>query len=222
LSAAGPICATAHAAGGWVGLPDGHQLIQPAPLQVVPTGRSRPSMKKRPPCLVPSSRTCRPRRRYSRQHLDQLGHDRPSLRVGAAGSSVSTVPGGCGTARQPSPRLSEPRSCPHQEPAPSWMPGRAVGSARGPGGMVDAVACRASTRASGSANEAGRTDQLPALAGSGAELGWLVGRLRLGSARPAPPGQLPPPWARWRTRLPPQGLLAARLRLSRLSSTSTL
>ena len=38
---------------------------------------------------------------------------------------------------------------------------------------------------------------------------------------PAPSGQIPPPWAWWRTRLPARGLLAARPRLSRSSFDAT-
>jgi hypothetical protein len=37
--------------------------------------------------------------------------------------------------------------------------------------------------------------------------GWLVGRLRLGLGHASTVGQIPPPWARGRTRLPPRGRL---------------
>jgi len=45
-------------------------------------------------------------------------------------------------------------------------------------------------------------------------VGWWT-CLRLGSGMPAPSGQIPPPWARWETRLPPRGPLAGPFQAAR-------
>jgi hypothetical protein len=68
-------------------------------------------------------------------------------------------------------------------------------------GTVDGVACQQAARVSGRANEVGHGSGLRA--GSARVPGWSAGRLRLGSAMPAPSGQILHPGRSGRTRLQP-------------------
>src|SRR5215213_8259645 len=103
--------------GGGVGLPDLHQLVQPASVQV---GADRPQQ------VVDEGEVllvgCPPVElavlvgdvavKGRIHHIEQLGHGEPSSRVGAARPYVSSLRRGCVTARQPLLTLSEHRSCP--------------------------------------------------------------------------------------------------------------
>jgi hypothetical protein len=96
---------------------------------------------------------------------------------------------------------------------PPGTGGRAVCPARGPRGTVDTVACSRSPGASDGANEVGHAIKLagpwPARVPS-----WLVDTLAAGgrACQHRPARSLHPERGR-RTRLPPRGLLAVRLRL---------
>src|SRR4029453_10472295 len=81
------------------------------------------------------------------------------------------------------------------------MPGRAVCSARGPGGRWTPWHATRPPGASDRANEVGHASRLPAVAGSRAEL--VGGALAAGGrACQEPSGQIPPPWARWENEAP--------------------
>jgi hypothetical protein len=93
---------------------------------------------------------------------------------------------GAGHGRCHTPEMSGRAVCPALGPGGRWTPWHAPGP---PGASDEATksaidqGCRACSV------------QVP---------GRLVERLRLGSGMPAPPGQIPPPWAWWGTKLPPR------------------
>jgi hypothetical protein len=65
---------------------------------------------------------------------------------------------------------------------------------------VDAVACSEATR--GKRQSQRSRPWINCRVGSAQVPGWLVECLRLGVGMPAPPGQIPPPWARWENEAP--------------------
>src|SRR6266702_19648 len=194
--------------GGGVGLPDLHQLVQPASVQV---GADRPQQVVDEGVVLLA--WCPPVElavlvgdvavKGRIHHIEQLGHGEPSSRVGAARPSVSTLPRGCVTARQPSPTLSEHRSCPSPDMSQipllnAWPGGLLCPWTRG---TVDAVACLKAPGASDRANEVGYGSGGRPWVASGT--GLVGGALAAGGrACQEPSGQIPPPWSWWENEAP--------------------